>query len=162
MNVLDIEGLTLLGPERLKIWNFGCITVWRFRFLDYERLRKLKFSVFFKVWLVEFHTSEMLKVKKGKIIIGTKSNVVNCCAKRRTDKFFKESVLYFFLRLTRETFWDEKTTKRELSFQGAAILKTITFFLCQKQLTLFVCQKQLKNKYLFPDQDHVDPFTLSI
>ena len=104
----------------------------------------------------------MLKVKKGKSIVGTKFNVLNCCAKSRTDKFFKESVLYFFLRLTRETFWDEKTTKRELSFQGAAILKTITLFLCQKQLTLFVCQKQLKNKHLFPDQDHVDPFTLSL
>ena len=65
----------------------------------------------------------MLKVKKGKSIVGTKFNVLNCCAKSRTDKFFKESVLYFFLRLTRETFWDEKTTKREPSFQGAAILK---------------------------------------
>ena len=28
------------------------------------------------------------------------------------------------------------------AFQGAATLKTITFFVCQKQLTLFVCQKQ--------------------
>ena len=53
----------------------------------------------------------MLKVKKGKSIVGAKFNVLNSCAKSRTDKFFKESVLYFFLRLTRETFWDEKTTK---------------------------------------------------